>query len=33
MRGEGADKDIEVLIEMRRQVGKLRAPSPPTAPR
>jgi magnesium transporter len=24
MRGEGADKDIEVLIDMRREVGKLR---------
>jgi Mg2+ and Co2+ transporter CorA len=24
MRGEGADEDIEMLIEMRRQVGKLR---------
>ena len=24
MRGEGADKDIEVLVDMRRQVGKLR---------
>jgi len=24
MRGQGADEDIEVLIEMRRQVGKLR---------
>jgi magnesium transporter len=24
MRGEGADKDIEVLIEMRREVGNLR---------
>ena len=24
MRGEGADEDIEVLVEMRREVGKLR---------
>jgi hypothetical protein len=24
MRGEGADKDIELLIDMRREVGKLR---------
>jgi magnesium transporter len=24
MRGEGADKDIELLVDMRREVGKLR---------
>ena len=33
MRGEGADDDIEVLVEMRLQLGKCDARSPPTVPR